>query len=696
MPHAALNLVGGLNTNETAALNEGGGLQSSNLIRFFYDSNGRTLLQKLGGWSTFQIGDGYNFTHTTGIGRALWAWQDLNLVQHLACGTAPRTPGGASNLWISEQNVAPYMYPDQCPFTFQSSFPIGLALNSTISVTSGSNRVLINDQGINESGPGFPGFILPTSVYITVPISIGGIILFGSYPVITQGAGIGPPPYAILAVDQLGNPWPATSTTTTYTIAYLSMTGMEVTVFLPNHGYSVGSTYAVINPISIGGNVLWGNYIVTQVIDANNFLFQANFTGTYTGSTPELFIYNLPASTLPTAPTGSTAISTLDWTMDNWGQDLILVPTQNASGAQTQYQPIYYWTPGVNLPTVIAQAPMVNDGAFVAMPQRQLVAWGSTETGIQDPLLISWSDVNNFNQWIPLATNQAGNYRIPTGSKIIAGMQGPQQGVIWTDIDAWSMQYIGPPYVYGFNKIGVGCGLIGRKAAAFAQGVAYWMGYDQFYMLSANGVQPLPCPVWDVLFATLDFTNLYKIRCAVNSRFNEIQWFYPESGNGENTNYVKYNYMLGLWDIGQLARTAWIDQSVVGPPVGADPNALLLMQHEISNDANGAAMAPAAQTGYFTIAEGDMQTFIDLVWPDMKWGNYNQVPDATVQITFYVTDYPGDIPTAYGPYSVTQATEYFNTRLRGRLISVGISSNDLGSFWRIGQIRYRFAPDGKF
>jgi hypothetical protein len=474
------------------------------------------------------------------------------------------------------------------------------------------------------------------------------------------------------------------------------MTGMEVTVFLPNHGYSVGSTYAVINPISIGGNVLWGNYIVTRVIDANNFLFQANFTGTYTNSTPELFIYNLPASTLPTAPTGSTAISTLDWTMDNWGQDLILVPTQNASGAQTQYQPIYYWTPGVNLPTVIAQAPMVNDGAFVAMPQRQLVAWGSTETGIQDPLLISWSDVNNFNQWIPLATNQAGNYRIPTGSKIIAGMQGPQQGVIWTDIDAWSMQYIGPPYVYGFNKIGVGCGLIGRKAAAFAQGVAYWMGYDQFYMLSANGVQPLPCPVWDVLFATLDFTNLYKIRCAVNSRFNEIQWFYPESGNGENTNYVKYNYMLGLWDIGQLARTAWIDQSVVGPPVGADPNALLLMQHEISNDANGAAMAPAAQTGYFTIAEGDMQTFIDLVWPDMKWGNYNQVPDATVQITFYVTDYPGDIPTAYGPYSVTQATEYFNTRLRGRLISVGISSNDLGSFWRIGQIRYRFAPDGKF
>ena len=104
------------------------------------------------------------------------------------------------------------------------------------------------------------------------------------------------------------------------------------------------------------------------------------------------------------------------------------------------------------------------------------------------------------------------------------------------------MQYIGPPFVYSFNEIGTGCGAIARKAIASVNGIPYWMGPSQFYTFSANGVQPLPCSVWDVVFQNLDQTNLYKIRVAVNSRFGEIQWFYPSlSGGGENDSYVKYN-----------------------------------------------------------------------------------------------------------------------------------------------------------
>jgi hypothetical protein len=199
------------------------------------------------------------------------------------------------------------------------------------------------------------------------------------------------------------------------------------------------------------------------------------------------------------------------------------------------------------------------------------------------------------------------------------------------------------------------------------------------------------------VYQNIDRNNVQKIRAAVNSLFGEISWFYPSlSGAGEVDSYVKYNVYLNLWDFGTLARTAWIDQSVLGPPIGANGGDLDLYQHETSNDADGAPMLSSFQSGYFSIAEGDNMSFIDLVWPDMKWGQYNQSQSATVQISFLVTDYPGDTPTTYGPYSVTQATEYFNTRLRGRLVAVKISSSDLGSFWRIGNIRYRFAPDGKF
>ena len=691
MPHAALRLAGTVNTNETPALNQGGGLQSSNLIRFFYDSNGVTLIQKLGGWTAFQIANGVAFPSTGGVARELHAWQDTNLIQHLAMGSGNDSPVGYSHIYISNQNQLVSTNGEMSPYQFADN-----AGSLILQVTAGSNGVLVTDNAITYPGGSPPnGYTTATSVYITTPISIGGIILFGSYAMQLQGPGLGPPPFAIFSVDLLGNPLPSISTGSTYEVPILTMAGNQVSVVFPYHGYAVGDTFPILNPVSLGGGkYLWGNFIVTQVSSSSAFAFTANVSGTLS-SVPLLQTLIYSQTSVLASPIGSTYLRSADWTFDNWGGSLVICPTQNQTQNTLQYQPIYVWEPSSSSPQVNPSAPMVNDGFFVAMPQRQIIAWGSTENGIQDPLLICWCDVNNYNVWTPLPTNQAGNYRIPTGSRIVGAVQGPQQALVWTDIDVWAMQYIGPPYVYGFNKLGSGCGLIGRKAAAFAQGVAYWMGADQFYTLSANGVQPLPCPVWDTVYETLDRTNLYKIRVAVNSLFNEIQWFFPTIGVGENTNYVKYNYALGFWDIGQLARTAWIDQSVVGPPVGADPSALLLMQHETSNDGNGAAIAPMAQTGYMAVAEGDVKTFIDWVWPDMKWGNYRQPPDATVQLTFFVADYPGDIPTAYGPYSVTQFTEYFYTRFRGRLVSVGISSNDLGSFWRIGLIRYRFAVDGK-
>lgn len=370
-----------------------------------------------------------------------------------------------------------------------------------------------------------------------------------------------------------------------------------------------------------------------------------------------------------------------------------------ASVTNAAFQPIYEWDPstGAAIATVIPNAPTVNDGIFVAMPQRQIIAWGSSFTGIQDPLLIRWCDVNNYDVWIGNAVNQAGSYRIPKGSRIVSALQGPQQGLIWTDTGVWAMQYTGPPYVYSFNEIGTGCGLIGRKAAGTINGAVYWMGPSSFYSLSGGGVVPVACPIWDVIFQDIDTNNHSKIRCAVNSRFGEITWFYPTIGSGgEVSAYAKYNVNLQVWDFGTLARTAWIDQSVLGPPIGADPNLGYIYQHETSTDADNLPMLSSFRTGYFTLSDGDVKTFIDQVWPDMKWGYYGGVQNATINLTFYVTDYPGQTPTAYGPFPLTEGTTFISPRFRGRLVSIELSSDDIGSFWRIGNMRYRFQPDGKY
>lgn len=686
MPHAVFRLApfnGAVNTTETPALNENSGISQTNLVRFQPDPPAfSALVQKLGGWTKFFS------SAMSAIVRALWAWEDLNLNAWLALGTQQIPSTTRSQLAV----ITGGTLTDITPLQASSSFT-PVAATPTV----GSPSILITDTVV-------PGITNSCSVYIPIHIAVGGIVLFGLYPCDPDGH-TGATTYTVYATTLLGALNPAINTDTAVLPQLNTVDSSNVvTVSLPYHGYSVGLTFPVLVSTTVGGLTIYGNYVITSIIDANTFEIVASAPATSTASAEinnghVIFVYNGLGT--PTTPPSATAIEASDWTMANFGEDLIACPTTSTDSAQDiPYQPVYLWTPGQQ-PTasVIPQAPPVNDGVFVAMPQRQIVTWGSTATGIQDPLLINWCDVNNPYQWIALTTNQAGSNRIPTGSKIVSCVQGPQQALVWTDVDVWSMQYVGPPYVYSFNQIGTGCGLIGRKAAIFYNGIAYWMGFKQFYVLAGSGVEVLPCPVWDVVFQNLNSgsTTGSRIRVAVNSLFGEVQWFYPSAnGTGEVDSYVKYNVNLGIWDYGSLGRSAWVDQSVLGPPVGADPSSLYLYQHETSNDADGAAMLPYFQSGYFTIAEGDFKTFVDLVWPDMRWGQWSESQNATVQISFYCVDYPGDTPTVYGPYTVTQATQFFNTRLRARLVSIRVSSSDLGSFWRIGAIRYRYAQDGKF
>src|SRR6185437_2628384 len=136
----------------------------------------------------------------------------------------------------------------------------------------------------------------------------------------------------------------------------------------------------------------------------------------------------------------------------------------------------------------------VNGGIFVSNAAQILIAWASSINGVQDPLLVQWSDSGDYTQWQALTTTQAGNFRIPTGSKVVGGRAGPQFNLIWTDIDVWAMDYIGYPDVYGFNKLATNCGLLGRHAHCTAGASVYWMGNKQFYAMTAGSVTPIPCP----------------------------------------------------------------------------------------------------------------------------------------------------------------------------------------------------------
>ncbi len=692
MPHAALQLIPGVDVNRTPALNQAA-ISSSNLVRFVPDRQGFGLVQKLGGWSTYfpnQIDSKI---------RALWAWEDTNANSYLAVGAE----ASLSYIQNGGQKVI-------TPRTLTDNVAV------SVSTIAGSTDVKIIDTGSSITKY--------DSVYIETPIAVGGIVLFGVYPCINPLND--PDEFHITAAS------PATSTVTNggSVVQFSTLSGSSsVTVTLANNGYLVGDTFPVVISTTVGGITIYGNYIVEEIIDPDNFVIYANNLASTTVSNQPMnggnarYMYYIGVGPfeagqgygrggygrggygtgVPFVPANGTTITTTDWTLDNWGQILISCPLNG---------PIYQWDPtsGNTTASVINEAPIVNAGIVVAMPQRQIIAWGSTETGIQDPLLIRWCDVDNFNSWTTTATNQAGSFRIPKGSKIVQAIQAAQQTLVWTDLGLWSMQYVGLPYVYQFNEIGTGCGLIGRKAAAAMSGIVYWMGQSQFYILAGSGPQPIACPVWDVIFQDLDTDNLDKIRIATNSRFGEVAWYYPTKGNGgEISAYVKYNIVLQQWDYGTLDRTAWINESVLGPPIGAGADRYIY-QHETSpnaayNGVNNQPMLSNFQTGYFVIAEADLKMFVDQVWPDMKWGYFGgtangttqyQTPTAQVQLTFYVADYAGQTPIQYGPYYLTQNTTFITPRFRGRLVSIAVSSSDVGSFWRIGNMRYRVQPDGKY
>lgn len=558
-----------------------------------------------------------------------------------------------------------------------------------------------------------------------------------------------------------------------------SANSSQVQVTLGNSGLNVGDTYNIAIPTSVGGLTLSGNYTVTS-ISANLYngatsgftISAGSSVATATASAYENSLVaspNLPqintiyyvsqynsggsigygigaygagaynTGTISSGTSGSP-IKAWDWTLDNWGQLLVACPVGGS---------IYYWNPvgsAILNASYVQNSPLFNEGIFVAMPQRQLVAYGSsTNANIQDPLLVRWSDIEDFSIWDASSTNQAGSFRIPNGARIVGGIQGPQQGLLWTDLDLWAMQYVGAPLVYGFNKIGSNAGLIARKAMGQLSGAVYWMSQKGFFRIAGSGPEPIPCPVWDIIFQNLYVSPTTgkldangnpwtdKIRCAPNTQYNEVTWYFPAanvpvydpttglatgayvSGNGEVNAYVKYNTILNQWDFGYqdmssndviVGRTAWIDQSVLGPPIGAGTYASTnvggtgnyIYQHETSNDADGSAMKPFFTTGYFALAEGDLQTFVDQVWPDMKWSSYGQAETASqsVGITFRLTNYPTDPPYTFGPYTMTSTKEYLSLRMRGRLMSITLNSNDLGSFWRLGNVRYRYQQDGKY
>lgn len=673
MPMASVTLRPGVNTQKTKALNEAG-VSVSNLIRYKDQ-----LIQKTGGWTTY-----YPITFTSTI-REIWAWQGATGIKYVAVGTT-------ASLSIIQSGSLSNITPQTRTSDFTPAF----------SVSSGGSIVTVVDPGSSTT--------LFDTVFFNTQVDVGGIILQGAYPINSIG---GSSSYTVVSTDTSSVAIASSGILPIFTS--VANSGI-ITVTLPSNGYQsiTGLFEPFIAPTSLGGNLtIQGRYQVKSVVDSTNFTIvsptQATSADTKTMNTGLAEVVYYITEGPPSGGSGygiggyglggygmgspvsggsGTPITATDWTMDNWGEVLIACPKDG---------PIYTWAPdsGFTTASVINTGPFFNGGIFISMPQQILVAWRSCQsTGVQSPLIVRWSDADDYTNWTVSNQTSAGSFTIPTGSIIMGGMQAPNYGVIWTDVDVWIMQYAGGDVIFNFTRRGNGCGLIGPHAACKIAGNIMWCGTNNFYTLSTDGVAVVPCPVWDFIFQNLDTTNQTKIRCAPNSTFGEVTWYFPSiHGNGENDSYVKLNIAEGEWDYGTKSRNAWVDVSAVGNPISADT--VTIYQEEQGYDASGTPINSLFQSGFWAIAEGEEMSFVDWFLPDMKFGTYSGTQNASVQITFSAVDYVGDTPRTAGPFTFTSATEFLSPRLRGRFMSITVQSNDLGTFWRIGRCRYRYAITGR-
>lgn len=525
---------------------------------------------------------------------------------------------------------------------------------------------------------------------------------------------------------------PIRETTAAGAVTFAAVNGSAIiTVTDTAHGALAGDFVTYSGAVSLGGNVtaavLNAEHQVVAVPTANTYTIQvpvvANASDVGNGGAAVVGAYQLNngASTavalsgwgsgawgLGAWGIGQTSVAPIRiWTNANYGEDLLYGPRGGA---------IYYWdsSSGVTSRGVLVtgnDAPLSHDGLLVSDVSRFVLAFGCNDLGQteNDPMLIRWSDQEDYTNWTPAVTNQAGGVRLSTGSRIVASKQNRQEILIWTDTALYSLQYQGPPFVWGAQLMGENTSIAGVNAVALANGTAYWMGVDKFYKYDGR-VQTMRCDLRRSIFSNFDPARGDEVVCGTNEAFNEVWWFYPVIGQTDVNNYAVYNYGEDTWYPGTLNRTAWLDSALRGVPLGAWQDRIV--QHETGfDDAATATPAPIAsyiESADVDISDGEQAAFVWRLLPDVTFeGSTAGAP--RIDMTLRPRAAPGSgyrAPPSVGgtdtaavvrsaTVPVEAFTEQVNIRVRGRQISIRIDSTDLGVAWQLGTPRVDMRTDGR-
>jgi hypothetical protein len=496
-------------------------------------------------------------------------------------------------------------------------------------------------------------------------------------------------------------------------------------------GYVDGDFVTFSGATAVGGLTLNGEYQITYNIGSSYTITAAsNASSTATGGGTVTAAYQInvgPAFEAPLTGWGAggwglgswgVGVSSPDslrlWSQSNFGEDLIFCPRGGG---------LYYWNAasgvtnnrGQNIATLLgaSDCPTVANSVLVSDISRFVFAFGANEIAqpTLDPLLIRWSDQENFLDWTPSALTQAGSLRLSLGSSIVSALQSRQEVLVWTDTALYSLQYQGAPIVWGAQIVGDNISIAGPNAVSIASGVTYWMGLDKFYKYDGR-TQTLRCDLRQYIFDDINQLQMKQVCCGTNEGFNEVWWFYCSANSVQIDKYVVYNYAEDIWYYGEMGRTAWLDSGLQSGPIAATYSNNLV-NHEVGNDdGTGETLAPIPayiSSAEFDLDDGHNFSFVWRVLPDITFRGSTNGAAPSVTMTLLPLKNSGSgitNPASVGGSNsagitrtavlpIEEFTGQVFTRVRGRQLAMRVESNNLGVAWQMGAFRLDVRPDGR-